>query len=90
MEVSTDDVPLAQKFEAIEARKHALAISEYTITQTTMDNVFYRFALEQGETPSATGNEVTPLKASETTTETFKPYVDYEPYVDSDLEEDDV
>jgi ABC-type multidrug transport system ATPase subunit len=48
-EVPTDDKPLAGKFAAIEAEKQALAISEYTMTQTTMDNVFYRFALEQVE-----------------------------------------
>jgi ABC-type multidrug transport system ATPase subunit len=63
-EVSTDDVPLAQKFEAIEARKHALAISEYTITQTTMDNVFYRFAMEQGGEASSTDVKTSSTKGA--------------------------
>ena len=49
MNIPSGDATLSQIFEFFELNKHQLGIEDYSVTQTTLDQVFVNFIQAQGD-----------------------------------------
>merc|ERR1712142_266282 len=84
-QIPLEGMKLAGLFDLIEKNKNKLAIEEYSISQTTLDEVFVGFAklqTDQGEVLEETGGELTPKNSPSTTSSTSGNHDDDSPQIE--------